>query len=164
VPSRNSDAFDKKAVEEGIAIHKLIEMMADCPLAERLEEGQRWAKRLKLDVSLVDRLHEVLQSPERAVFFGSTAQSEVSVGGADGVNGRIDRMAVEDSKIYLLDYKTNRNPPRHLPPDHRYVLQMASYAALLRQAFPGHSVKAALLWTQTGAITWLDLPASDHYL
>ncbi len=164
VPSRNSDAFDKKAVEEGIAIHKLIEMMADCPLSSRLDEGRRWTKRLKLETELADRLHAILQNPELSIFFGDTAQSEVSIGGSAGLQGRIDRMAVEDGCVYLLDYKTNRNPPAQIGPGHRYTLQMASYANLLRQAFPGHDVKAALLWTQTGAMTWLDLTASDHYL
>jgi ATP-dependent helicase/nuclease subunit A len=164
VPSRNSDAFDKKAVEEGIAIHKLIEMMADCSLPNRQEEGRRWSKRLKLAEGLSDRLHDLLQNSELTVFFGETAQSEVSIGGMQGLQGRIDRMAVQNGCVYLLDYKTNRNPPEFISPDHRYALQMAAYAKLLREAFPGHDVKAALLWTQTGDITWLDLQASDHYL
>jgi ATP-dependent helicase/nuclease subunit A len=105
-----------------------------------------------------------LQNSELTVFFGETAQSEVSIGGMQGLQGRIDRMAVQNGCVYLMDYKTNRNPPEFISPDHRYALQMAAYAKLLREAFPGHDVKAALLWTQTGDITWLDLQASDHYL
>jgi ATP-dependent helicase/nuclease subunit A len=57
--------------------------------------------------------------------------------------------------VYLLDYKTNRNPPTDLAVDHPYGQQMARYAALLSQVYPGRSVKAALLWTQSGAVTWL---------
>jgi ATP-dependent helicase/nuclease subunit A len=153
--SRNSDAFDKQAVEEGIATHKLIEMMADAPLAMRREEGTRWAKRLKLHLPLVDRLHMVLQHPDLAVFFNDEAQSEVAIGGANGFSGRIDRMVVADDCIYLLDYKTNRHPLATIGPNHLYALQMANYAKFLKLAFPDHSLKAALLWTQTGAVTWI---------
>jgi ATP-dependent helicase/nuclease subunit A len=155
VASRNSDAFDKQAVEEGIAIHKLIEMMADAPLAIRQEEGKRWARQLKLRPTLVDRLHMILQQPDLAVFFDDNAQSEVAIGGANGFSGRIDRMVVSHDCIYLLDYKTNRHPPDAIGPGHTYARQMAKYAKFLKLAFPDHSLKAALLWTQTGAVTWI---------
>ncbi len=156
VPSRNSDAFDKKAVEEGIATHKLIEMMANVPPEARLQEGRRWATRLKLNEALAEHLHDVLQHPDLAMFFITEAQSEVTIGGANGLMGRIDRMLVTDECIYLLDYKTNRNPPKFISADHQYAKQMADYASLLKQAFPGRAVKAALLWTQTGAVMWLN--------
>ncbi len=153
--ARNSDTFDKKAVEEGIAIHKLIEIMADAPLDIRVVEGQRWAKRLKLDPNLPERLHTLLRQPELGVFFSETAQSEVTIGGKNGFSGRIDRLAMTDDSIFLLDYKTNRQPPNVVGPEHRYAQQMAGYAQNLQSAFPGRDVKAALLWTQTGQITWI---------
>jgi ATP-dependent helicase/nuclease subunit A len=154
-PPRNSDAFDRKAVEEGIAIHKLIEMMADIPPHNRLAEALRWAKRLKLASTTAEHLHRLLLLPELSVFFGKDAQSEVSLGSAGGFNGRIDRLMIADGCIYLLDYKTNRHPPNHVGREHPYARQMAGYARLLRQAFPDHDVKAALLWTQTGDVTWI---------
>jgi ATP-dependent helicase/nuclease subunit A len=71
------------------------------------------------------------------------------------VTGRVDRLAIDNKVIYLIDYKTNRNPVLQLPAEHPFAGQMAAYAALLRQAYPDHTVKAALFWTQTGALTWL---------
>jgi ATP-dependent helicase/nuclease subunit A len=157
--SRNSDAFDKRAVEQGIAIHRLAELMADASESERLGLGQRWAKRLKLDDSLVQRLHRALGHPELAELFGPEGQSEVGIEGrVEGVgpiSGRIDRMVVSDGEIQLLDFKTNRNPPTSLDSGHAYARQMARYAALLGEAYPRHRIKAALLWTQTGGVTWL---------
>ena len=91
--------------------------------------------------------------------FGPNGQSEVTVEGMvpgiGRVSGRIDRMAVEAETIWILDYKTNRNPPRSIGPGHSFARQMALYAALLREAYPGHSVRAALLWTQNAEVMWL---------
>jgi ATP-dependent helicase/nuclease subunit A len=160
VASRNSDAFDRAAVKEGLATHRLLEVMAETPLEERLGRGKTMAKRLHLSQSLVDRLHEVFQRPDLAPLLGPHGQSEVAVDGLvpglGAVSGRIDRMAITEDCIFLLDYKTNRNPPIAIGPTHSYARQMARYKALLQLAFPHHSFKAGLLWTQSGAVMWLD--------
>ena len=91
--------------------------------------------------------------------FGPDGQSEVSIDGVvpglGRVTGRIDRLLIEQGVIHILDYKTNRNPVLRLAADHPYIVQMATYAALLQQAYPDHEVKAALFWTQSGAVSWL---------
>ena len=49
------------------------------------------------------------------------------------VNGTIDRLAETDGGVLLVDYKTNRPPPRTLaevPPP--YILQIALYRTLLQ--------------------------------
>lgn len=157
--ARDSETFDKEAVAKGVVTHRLIELMADVPATERLEIGRRWATKLKLDAGTAQTLAAQLDSPELEPFLRPEAQSEVSiegrVPGLGEVSGRIDRLMIVDDCIYLLDYKTNRTPPATLSPQHSYAQQMARYAALLREAYPGHAVKAALLWTETGRVTWL---------
>jgi ATP-dependent helicase/nuclease subunit A len=159
VAARDSDAFDKAAVARGVAMHRLIEVMADVPEAERLHVGQRWAARLKLDIAIVDSLAAQLASPDLSHFFAPDAQSEVSiegeVRGLGRVSGRIDRLRIAEDAIFLLDYKTNRHPPATLSPRHPYARQMARYAALLREAYPNREVNVALLWTETGEVMWL---------
>ncbi len=166
--SRNSDSFNKQAVEQGIATHRLIELMAEVEPNERAMLGLRWAKRLKLPEDLVGRLDGLLRLPELAALFGIEGQSEVSIDGTvpglGRVTGRLDRLAIGGGTIHLLDYKTNRNPPVGIGSDHQYARQMAGYAALLQQAYPDHSIKAALLWTQTGAVTWLTPQLLSHAL
>src|SRR3546814_3953982 len=52
--------------------------------------------------------------------------------------GQIDRLAVADDGILMVDYKSNRPPPataERVAPV--YLRQMAAYRALLREIYPG---------------------------
>ena len=74
------------------------------------------------------------------------------------MSGKIDRLAVTPERVLIVDYKTNRPPPRTLAevPD-AYVVQLALYRALLRQIYPGRAVDAALLFTEAPSL--IELPA-----
>ena len=65
------------------------------------------------------------------------------------VNGRVDRLAVTDSEVLILDYKTNRPPPaREADVSPVYL---AADGALPRSRSPGFSrtgeSSARLIWT-----------------
>jgi ATP-dependent helicase/nuclease subunit A len=157
--SRNSDQFDREAVKRGLAIHRLIEMMADVPKPERQIFGERWAAKLKLPVTLAAHLNHSMQQEDMSDLFGPDGQSEVTVHGkVEGlgqIHGRIDRLVITPGAVTILDYKTNLHPPKTLDANHSYTQQLARYAALLAQAYPGHALKAGLLWTETGQVSWL---------
>ena len=64
------------------------------------------------------------------------------------VNGRVDRLAVSDGEVLVLDFKTDRTIPEteaHVASG--YLAQMALYRAGLRRVFPGKKVVCGLLWT-----------------
>jgi len=64
------------------------------------------------------------------------------------LEGQIDRLAILDQDLLILDYKTNRPPPS--TPDEvsqAYVDQLAAYRLALSGLFPGRTLRAALLWT-----------------
>lgn len=65
------------------------------------------------------------------------------------IAGQIDRLAIGDGGALIVDYKTNRAPPRS-PEDvaPAYLYQLAAYALAVREIVPGQPVRAALLWTQ----------------
>jgi ATP-dependent helicase/nuclease subunit A len=157
--SRRSKVFDKEAAKRGLASHRLAEVMADVAGDDRIETGLRWARKLGLEADMVQRLASAMSRPDLAPLFSTEGQSEVSIEGElsshGRVSGRIDRLFVGSDEIMILDFKTNRSPITSLPVEHEYIRQMAIYADLLRQAYPRHGVKAALLWTQTGEISWL---------
>lgn len=159
LPSRNSENFDRQAAVQGIATHRLIELMADAEPSNRVILGRTWAKRLGLPEDIVGRVENLLGLPDLQTVFGPDGQSEVVIDGVvpelGRITGRVDRLAISEGIIHLLDYKTNRNPLATLPADHPYAGQIAAYAALLQQAYPDHEVKSALFWTQSGALTWL---------
>lgn len=64
------------------------------------------------------------------------------------LEGQIDRLAVLADDLLILDYKTNRPPPKTESEVARaYINQLAAYRLALRRMFPGKTVRAALLWT-----------------
>ena len=75
------------------------------------------------------------------------------------VSGVIDRLAVSESRVLIVDYKTNRPPPHYIGrvPD-TYVAQLALYRQLLEPLYPGKIVEAALLFTEGPYL--IDIPAN----
>jgi ATP-dependent helicase/nuclease subunit A len=80
---------------------------------------------------------------------GSLAEVPVvaRIGGHD-LEGQIDRLVRLDSGLLILDYKTNRPPPKTLEEvAPAYIAQLAAYRTALRGIYPGLALRAALLWT-----------------
>jgi ATP-dependent helicase/nuclease subunit A len=64
------------------------------------------------------------------------------------LEGQIDRLAILDDGLLILDYKTNRPPPSTEADVARaYINQLAAYRLALRRMLPQKPVRAALLWT-----------------
>jgi len=55
---------------------------------------------------------------------------------------------IEEDRIQILDYKTNRPPPR-IPEDvaPAYLIQLAAYKLAIGKIFPGKPIACAILWT-----------------
>jgi ATP-dependent helicase/nuclease subunit A len=63
---------------------------------------------------------------------------------------------VTESQVLVLDFKTNRPPPKTVDQVARsYLVQMAAYRALLQATWPGREVQAALLWTDVPSLMTL---------
>ncbi len=83
----------------------------------------------------------MLADPDFAPLFVAGSRAEVPIvgevrtrdGGHYAVSGQIDRLAIVGNDVLILDYKTNRNPPREVPES--YAVQMALYAHLLKRIF-----------------------------
>ncbi len=93
----------------------------------------------------------MLSHADFAHLFGAGSKAEVPLVGVVGgraLAGRIDRLAVRGDAVWIVDYKTNRPPPRVLDDvPSVYRRQMAAYRAALRAVYPGKDVRCALLWT-----------------
>jgi ATP-dependent helicase/nuclease subunit A len=88
-----------------------------------------------------------------ALFTGD-ARAEVDIAGQIVLNekklevaGRIDRLAITDTEVMLVDYKTGKPPrnPRDIPVTH--LSQLAVYEHLLRDLYPDREIKTAVIWT-----------------
>jgi ATP-dependent helicase/nuclease subunit A len=112
-----------------------------------------------LDHALLDEIIAetltVIRNPDFAPLFQPGSLAEVPVvaklgEGEDAfaLDGQIDRLAVLDRELLIVDYKTNRPPPKapeDVAPD--YIAQLAAYRAALARLYPGRRLRAALLWT-----------------
>ena len=64
------------------------------------------------------------------------------------IRGRIDRLAVTDSQVLIVDFKTNRPPPaQEAQVPAVYLAQMALYRAGAQHVFPGKRVVCGLVFT-----------------
>ena len=166
-PSTASPVLDPAAapsfaIERGTAIHRLLQSLPAMAPAEREAAALRYLARAGRTWDEGDRLaawrsvERVLDDPAFAPVFAPGSRAEVGLMGTIDVGGRlravsgkIDRLAVTDDEVLIVDYKTNRPPPAALEtvPD-AYVAQLAIYRALLAPLYPGRRVAATLLFTE----------------
>jgi len=132
---------------------RLPEIAADRRRAVALAFVQ--ASGLKQPEKLVDETLAVLDDPAFAAAFAPGSQAEAGLlaelpelGAGARVNGRIDRLAVTDESVLILDYKTNRPPPvREADVSPVYLAQMALYRAAAAKVFPGRRIVCGLVFT-----------------
>jgi len=147
------------ALKRGTILHRLLETLPDLATEQRTEAGARALRLMAPDWpqeqrgAVLGEALAVLDHPDFAMAFAPDSNAEVSIAGALGpddvpVSGQIDRLAVSDTEIVIVDYKTDRRVPAtpgDVPPV--YLVQLAAYRALARQIWPGRPIRCALLWT-----------------
>ena len=148
-----------QAAQRGVLIHKLLERLPAIAADSRSDAGMRWLACNAPDLAeaargeLLAHALRVLSEPDWADLFAPDALAEVPIAALVGdrmVAGTIDRLLIGKDRIRLIDYKTARRPPDSLEAVPSAVLrQMAAYGAALEAAYPGRTVEAALLYTQT---------------
>ncbi len=154
-PAPRADGLDPR--ERGDLAHRLLQSLPDLPAGERRSAAtrflstaaQRWPEGAR--TALTDEVLAVMDDPAMAPVFAPGSRAEVDVIGRDGdalIAGRIDRLAVTDDRVLIVDFKTGRHMP-DAPGDvpEVYVAQMALYRRLLARIYPGRAVEAALVWT-----------------
>ncbi|MCR4268896.1 PD-(D/E)XK nuclease family protein, partial [Nitratireductor sp. ZSWI3] len=179
VPSSRSPVLDDPdrpgfAVQRGLAMHRLLQMLPECPASGREAAARRYLARAGSAWSEAEReaawrsVSAILDDARFQPLFAAGSRAEVSVLGEVSLNGvrravsgTMDRLAVTADTVLIVDYKTSRPVPQTLdqvPP--AYVAQMALYAELLKPLYPGRAVQAALLFTEAPLL----LPVSAERL
>jgi ATP-dependent helicase/nuclease subunit A len=148
-------------LKRGRLIHALLQYLPDVPGADREAAGRNFLAR---DASLEEGERQemlsaalgVLQDPAMAGVFAPGGRAEAAIIGSskehlpEGVviNGRVDRLVVSDKEVLIVDFKTDQPAPdTPAGVGESYMLQMAAYWAVLREAWPDRTVRAALCWT-----------------
>jgi ATP-dependent helicase/nuclease subunit A len=108
--------------------------------------------------SIIAETLAVLREPAFAPLFGPKARVEIPIvaeiphprgrGPALRLAGKIDRLVWVDDAILIVDFKTNRPPPKAVGQvSEAYLMQLAAYRLAVARIFSQQRVKAAILWT-----------------
>ncbi|AGH96955.1 double-strand break repair helicase AddA [Micavibrio aeruginosavorus] len=165
MPSRPDDAEpaarsplqsdDPYRFRRGIVTHRLLQILPDMPINARMDAARQHVAKQDLPQTVRDgivaEVMAILDDPQFAPLFAPGTMAEVPVTGyVDGqlISGQIDRLAITDDAVWIIDYKTNRPPPqdqKDVAP--LYRKQMRAYAAIIRKIYPNQVIRTALLWT-----------------
>jgi ATP-dependent helicase/nuclease subunit A len=154
----------QKRFRRGRLIHGVLQRLPDITPADRQAAALRWLKRRGAEEGeaqvLAGEALRVLNDARFAAAFGPMSRAEAPIiGEAAGkaVRGVVDRLVVDDARVIVLDYKTDRPAPTDpAKTPEAYLMQMALYRAVLQRIFPEKAVSCALLWTETPAL--IELP------
>jgi len=147
-------------LKRGRMIHSLLQYLPEMPPEARRAAGEEFLSRdAALDeaarADMLSAAMGVLESDELAELFAPGGRAEAAVIGTapelpDGtiINGRVDRLVVTDTHVLIVDFKTDQPGPATIDDiADSYTAQMAAYWAVLKQAYTGKIVQAALCWT-----------------
>ncbi len=155
-----------RALQKGRLLHRMLQMLPEIAGDEREDAATRYTERAARfwpeaeRRQLVDSVLKLLGEPDLGPVFAAHAQAEVSIMGTlslddrdYAVSGRVDRLAVLEDRVIILDYKTNRVPPPTadaIPFAHR--AQLAIYRSILTPLYPGKRIDCVLVYTENGSV------------
>lgn len=142
----------------GNITHKLLQILPDIPIENRRNAAQKYVRQPahglsdKVQSSIISEIFEILEHPEFTNIFGSKSRAEVPITGLLDdktlISGQIDRLLITETEVFIIDYKTNRPPPHDVKDVPAiYLSQMRAYANIMRQIYPNHNIRCALIWT-----------------
>ena len=157
------------ARKEGLAVHALLQHLGKVARADWARVAPRALETLLPDhphrhEAVTARALSLLSRPDLAHLFGPGSRAEVPFlvpalqdGAPVRLTGRIDRLVVDDSAVLVVDYKSDAAAPRRIADvPGNYLTQLALYALVAGQLFPGRKVSAAILWTELESL--MNLP------
>ena len=146
-----------KRFRRGRIVHWLLQYLPGIPTEQRDRMAMRFLARSDDSLTEDERRRiaaetcAVLDLPEARFLFGPGSIAEAPITGVVGetvISGQIDRLAIGEKTVFIVDYKTNQLPPEEAavtPP--AYLRQMAAYRILIQRLYPLRSVTCFLLWT-----------------
>ncbi len=145
----------------GNLIHKLLEILPDIPVEQREAKTLEYlaSNGIKNDMASkwFEEINLILQDEKFKHIFAPNSAAEINIAGGAGLlpkgillSGQIDRLVVGKDHVWIIDYKSNKNPPKNIGEiPEIYLNQMAAYSALISEIYPDREIKCALLWTET---------------
>jgi ATP-dependent helicase/nuclease subunit A len=155
-PPTFSPFAENKRFRRGILVHALLAQLPEAAPDRRAALARQFLRAQNIEgdeaESLVRETLAVLDDSLFAAAFTPDSRAEVAIvadlGQLGRVNGRVDRLAITSDSVLIVDYKTNRPPPKtegEVAP--LYRTQVALYRAAAEKIFPGKRVTCGLVWT-----------------
>ncbi|MEE3000291.1 MAG: double-strand break repair helicase AddA [Pseudomonadota bacterium] len=148
---------DESRFKWGKIIHTVLQNLPDVEPRNRKLVLKKFLSRKvygltsKQQKELADEVLSVIDDSRFAPIFGLGSRAEVPLSGMVGgqiISAQLDRILVTENEVFVVDFKTNRPPPR--TPDEVeevYLQQMAAYRVTLQSIYPDKEIRCALLWT-----------------
>jgi ATP-dependent helicase/nuclease subunit A len=152
---------DNKRFSRGRIVHTLLQYLPSVDAAERDQAARAFVGVRGADLpeamreEIVAESLAIVRDRTFAPLFAPGSLGEVPLvaklgegENAQELSGQIDRLAILDDGLLILDYKTNRPPPSEpesVAPG--YIAQLAAYRLALRGMFPDLPLRAAIIWT-----------------
>ena len=143
----------------GTLVHALLARLPDVAPNDRAGLALAFAAARGFDgadgQALVAETLAVLDHPEFAPVFGPGSQAEATIHAARPdlgleapITGRIDRLAVSDTRVLIVDFKTGSPVPACAEDASSFYLdQMALYRAAAQAVFAGKRIVCGLVYT-----------------
>jgi ATP-dependent helicase/nuclease subunit A len=146
----------RRRFRRGLLIHGLLQRLPEIAPERRLDAGRAWLKRQGADDADIEAYARealgVINDARFAAAFGPHSRAEAPVVGeavGKAVRGIVDRLAIDDDRVLVLDFKSDRPAPQRAEKaPQAYILQLALYREVLRNIFPAKRIDCALLWTE----------------
>ena len=148
---------EKNRFARGRLVHALLEHLPEIALSEQERAAEAFVAARGTDLApelraeIVAETLAIARDDRFAPLFQPGSLAEVPVVARIGdydLEGQIDRLAVVEDGLLIVDYKTNWPPPTRLEEfAPAYIAQLAGYRKALAPIFPGRRLQAALLWT-----------------
>ena len=160
------------ALARGTLAHQLLEYLAGLDAEERRRRAPSLAERLapelpaEVRAGLCAVVLDVFERPEFAFMFAGNSRAEVRiVGEIDGhsVEGQIDRLIVTDNQVTVIDFKTGSPPSSWEASPESYRMQIADYARLLADAYPGRHIRGALFYIEGPVLLEMDSDSRERF-
>jgi len=142
----------------GNLVHALLARLPEIAPQKRRAVATKFLQASGWDnpAALVEETLAVLEDPAFAAAFAPGSRAEVDLLAeltghglkSARIHGRIDRLAVTDDQVLIVDFKTNRPPPANesqVP--EVYLAQMALYREGAKKLFSGRRVVCGLVFT-----------------
>ena len=167
------------AMAIGHFAHRLLEILPDCPPAQRASVAARYAASRAATLPAAARdttlqsVLRLLEEPSLALLFGPHSRGEVDITGslinergqAEPILGQVDRLAVTQNEVIIADYKTNAAPPRDVSAiSPSYSEQLALYRAVIAPLYPDKTIRCVLIYTRNQSVFTLSDQQLDEAL